>query len=197
MSDESREDGLDHFPPTGGRVHGVVGLVMAAGFLGMWALDRDDVPDPLAAAALVGGVLFWAALLRPRVSVSRETLHLRNMLETVHLPLAAIDELVVGHVLMLRVGDKKFVSPAIGRKPREVRRVARPGPTTVDYVDHVEGRLRSLVADARTRHGVGACSDETKAPALGVRRDPAWPEIVALGAAILLFVLTLVAGIVR
>jgi len=215
VSDESLED-LEHFAPTGGRIVGVLGLVMAAGLVGLWALDRDGVPAPVAAAALVGGVLVWASLLRPRVSVSRETLHLRNMLDTVHVPLAAIDELVVRQVLAVRVGDKKFVSPAVGRKLRKVMRAPRPGqiflpdlpariddgfgpaeaserpPTTVDYVDHVEGRLRERIAEARSRHGIRAYSDEAEALARDVRRQPSWPEIIALVLSTALFVVTLV-----
>ena len=216
MSDESLED-LEHFAPTGGRIVGVLGLVMAAGLVGLWALDRDGVPAPVAAAALVGGVLAWASLLRPRVSVSRDTLHLRNMLETVHVPLAAIDELVVRQVLAVRVGEKKFVSPAVGQKLRKVMRAPRPGqiflpdlpekmddglgpaeapperpPTDVDYVDHVEGRLRKRIAEARSRHGIRAYSDEAEALARDVRRQPAWPEIIALVLSTALFVVTLV-----
>lgn len=217
MSDESLED-LEHFAPTGGRIVGVLGLLMATAVAGLGVLDRDAVPAPVAAAALVGGVLAWASLLRPRVSVSRDTLHLRNMLETIHVPLAAIDQLVVRQVLAVRVGEKRFVSPAVGRKVRKVRgaqqrlgQVFMPGlpdrmddvvgpasvaqrpPTTVSYADHVEGRLRELIADARTRHGVRPYSDEAEALARGVRREPSWPEIVALLLTTALFVVTLVA----
>jgi hypothetical protein len=215
VSDESAE-GLEHFAPTGGRIAGVLGLVTAAGLVGLWALDRDDVPAPVAAAALAGGVLVWASLLRPRVSVSRDTLHLRNMLETIHVPLAAIDELVVRQVLAVRVGEKKFVSPAVGHKLRKVMRAPRPGqiflpdlpekmddalgpagpaervPTSVDYVDHVEGRLRERIAEARTRHGIRAYSDEAEALARDVRRQPSWPEIISLALSTALFVVTLV-----
>jgi hypothetical protein len=215
VSDESLED-LEHFAPTGGRIVGFLGLVLAAGLVGVWALDPDGVPASIAAAALVGAVLVWASLLRPRVSVSRDTLHLRNMLETVHVPLAAIDELVVRQVLAVRVGDKKFVSPAVGHKLRKVMRAPRPGqiflpdlpekmedalgpaeaaerpPTTVDYVDHVENRLRERVAEARSRHGIRAYSDEAEALAGDVRRMPAWPEIIALVLGTALLVLTLV-----
>jgi hypothetical protein len=213
---ESSEEDLEHFPPTGGRVVGVAGLVLAVGFVVLWVLDRDAVPAPVAAGAVVGGVLVWSSLLRPRVSVSRETLHLRNMLETVHVPLAAVDELVVRQVLALRVGEKKFVSPAVGRKLRKVIRAPRPtpmlapplpdtmddavgpasaperAPTEIDYVDHVEGRIRERIAEARTRHGVRAYSDEAAALARDVRREPAWPEIAALVLTTALFVVTLV-----
>ena len=214
--DESPEEDLERFAPTGGRVVGTVGLVLAVGVVVLWVLDRDDVPAWVAAGALVGGVLVWASLLRPRVSVSRETLHLRNMLETINVPLAAVDELVVRQVLAVRVGEKKFVSPAVGHKLRKVIRAPRPGqiflptmpetmddpigpaadtervPTTIDYVDHVEGRLRERIAEARTRHGVRPYSDEAEALARDVRREPAWAEILALGAATLLFVVALV-----
>lgn len=212
---ESPEDGLETFVPTGGRVAGVLGLVMAAGVVASSVVARDDVPVAVGAGALVAGVLAWAALLRPRVSVSTETLHLRNMLETVHVPLAAVDELVVRQVLMVRAGDKKFVSPAVGRTLRKLLKAPRPNqmflpslptqmddgvgpavsggkvPTTVDYVDHVEGRLRERIADARTRLGIKAYSDEAEALARDVRRQPAWPEILALVVTTVLFVLAL------
>ncbi|GAB3256786.1 hypothetical protein [Nocardioides dilutus] len=215
MADESLED-LEHFAPTGGRIVGVLGLLIAAGVAGLWVGDRDGVPAPVAAGALVGGVLAWASLLRPRVSVSRDTLHLRNMLETIHVPLAAIDQLVVRQVLAVRVGEKRFVSPAVGRKLRKAMRGKRPDhvflprlpdrlddavgpaaaperpPTTVDYADHVEERLRERIADARTRHGVRAYSDEAAALARDVRRQPSWPEIVALVLSTALLVVTVV-----
>jgi hypothetical protein len=207
VADESPDGSLaevEHFAPTGGRVTGILGLVVSAGFVVVWLVDRDNVPAPVGVGALVVGVLMWASLLRPRVSVSSETLYLRNMLETIHIPLAAVDELVVRQVLAVRVGDKRFVSPAVGRKLRKVMRAPRPQPllgpavpdamedtvgpteqrehvaTNIDYVDHVESRLRELIAAARSRPAVGA-----------VRREPAWPEIGALTLATLLFVVTL------
>ena len=128
--DESAEEAVERFVPTGGRVTGVVGLVMAAGVIVLWLVDPDSVPAAVAAGALLGGVLVWASLLRPRVSASRETLFLRNMLETIHIPLAAVDELVVRQVLTVRVGEKKYVCPAVGRKLRKVMRgaAARAAP---------------------------------------------------------------------
>ena len=124
------------------------------------------------------------------------------MLETIHIPLAAVDELVVRQVLTVRVGEKKYACPAVGRKLRKVMRVPRPAPllgprvtdemvddlakatdhalgpsseperpkTDIDYADHVEDRLRDLVAEARERHGIRRYSDE--AEALGPRRTP-------------------------
>ena len=214
--DESAEEAVERFVPTGGRITGVVGLVMAAGVIVLWLVDRDNVPAPVAAGALVGGVLVWASLLRPRVSASRETLFLRNMLETIHIPLAAVDELMVRQVLSVRVGEKKYVCPAVGRKLRTVMRAPRAAPllspnmpedlqvdigpssepdrpaTDIDYADHVEDRLHDLVAEARERHGIRRYSDDAEALGRDVRRAPAWPEIVALVVSAGLLVATLV-----
>ena len=67
----------------------------------------------------------------------------------------------------------------------DAARTRRPAtervPTTdIDYADHVEDRLRDLVAEARERHGIRRYSDEAEALARDVRRAPAWPEIAAL-----------------
>jgi hypothetical protein len=202
---ESPEEGLEHFVPTAGRVTGVLGLLVAAGFVVLSLVARDDVPAAVGAGALVAGVLVW---------VSTETLHLRNMLETIHVPLAAVDELVVRQVLVVRVGEKKLVSPALGRRLRKLMRAPRPTtllmpalpermddpiggptearpPTDIDYVDYVEGRLRDAIDKARSRHGITRYSDEAEALARDVRRQPAWAEIAALVLVAGLFVLSL------
>ena len=216
MPDESRDASpagtVEHFVPTGGRVSGVLALLLSAAVVVLGLVRPHDVALPVIAGALLGGILAWAALLRPRVSASAETLYLRNMVETVEVPLAAVDELVVRQVLAVRVGEKKFVSPAVGRKLRKVMKVPRPSSllmpnlpesignepktskkiaTEVDYADHVESRLRTLVEDARQRHGVRRYSDEALALAGDVRRRPAWPEIVAIGVLSVVFLLTI------
>lgn len=218
MPDESPvsapEDGLEHFVPTGGRITGILGLVVVGVVVVLWVVDRDNVAAPVVTGALLAGVLFWASLLRPRVSASSETLVLRNMLETIHIPLAAIDELAIRQVLAVRVGDRRFVCPAVGRKLRKLMHRPRisqlfgptlpdleepagttsgteKAPTDIDYADHVEQRLRHLVDEARTRHGVRPYSDQAEALAAGVRREPSWPEIGALAGTGLLFVAAL------
>ena len=96
------------------------------------------------------------------------------------------------------------MSPCVGRKLRKLIKGPKPNPifmpnlpesmpdsvgpakksakavTSVDYADHVEGRLRELIDQARSRHGVTRYSDEALALAAQVRRPPAWPEIGAL-----------------
>lgn len=225
MPGEAHEDpqrgadaAIEHFAPTGGRVTGVVGLVLAAGILVLGVVRPAEVTAPVMVAAALGGLLAWTASLRPRVSASIETLYLRNMLSTVEVPLAAIDELRVRQVLAVRVGEKKLVSPGVGRKLRKLIKGAQPSPLfmpnlggsmsdsggpetqtasaahSVDYVDHVEGRLLDLIEQARVRHGIERYSDESRALAAQVRRLPAWPEIGGFAVGIVAFAVTLVVG---
>lgn len=219
MPDEPLEDPggpVEHFVPTAGRITGVLGLLLAATVLVVGVVRPGGVIAPVMALAVLGGAVAWAAQLRPRVSVDAETLYLRNMVETIELPLAAVDELVVRQVLAVRVGEKRFVCPGLGRKLRKIVRKpkaqslflpeipesmpdaigpsaeAPKAPTEVDYVDHAESRLRELVDQARQRHGVTRYSDEALALAAGVRRRPAWPEIAVLAGSAAAFVLFVV-----
>lgn len=219
MPDESLDEPageVERFRPTSGRIAGGLAVLLAAAVVVVSLVRPGDVVAPVTAGAAFGGVLAWASLLRPRVSASDETLFLTNMLETVEIPLASVDELVVRQVLVVRAGERTFRSPALGRKLRKVLGVGRPrqlfmpgmseaaadelGPAgeavshtpVVDYADHVESRLRVLVEEARTRRGVRRYSDESLALASGVRRRPAWPEIGALALTAAVLVLTLV-----
>lgn len=221
MSGESLEkpaEVVERFSPTGGRVSGVLAVVLAVATAVLGAVGSDDVVPSFVAGGALGAVLAWAALLRPRVAAGPTTLYLRNMFETVEVPLAAIDQLIVRQVLAVRVGDRKFVSPAVGRKLRKV--LGHPGrgqggfgpnvaekvpdefgsatgtpraATEIDYVDHVEQRLRDLIGEAQQRQGVSAYSDESMALAADVRRRPAWPEIGAVVVLGVAFVVTLLA----
>ena len=44
---------------------------------------------------------------------------LRNMLSTIHLPLAAIEEIAVQQVMAVRVGGKRYVCAGVGRTLRQ------------------------------------------------------------------------------
>lgn len=192
MSDEQPE----RFAPTSGRVMGVVGLLLAVFVVGFGLADPDlGFADWVIALSALGGVLVWAAVLRPRVSLVGEHLELRNMLETDLIPLAAIEELAVRQLLAVRTGDRRFLCPALGKSRRQLR--GRPAfgsgavagrlrskpsdaRTTVDFADFVEQRIRQRMEDERAARGIRAGSAEQLALAKEVRRQPAWPEIVAM-----------------
>ncbi|MDO9495358.1 MAG: hypothetical protein Q7J48_06630 [Nocardioides sp.] len=191
----------ERFVPTSGRVLGVLGVVLAATLVGFALVDRNSgfADWGIALSALVG-VLTWAAVLRPRVSLVDEYLELRNMLETVHIPLAAIEDLALRQMLVVRSGDKRFVCPALGKSRRRLHgraalgygTVAEPAPTGVDYADYIEQRIRQRMSEERTAKGVRPGSAEQQALASGVRRQPAWPEIVALAGLALVALVTFV-----
>ncbi|MBB6628917.1 hypothetical protein H5V45_16435 [Nocardioides sp. KIGAM211] len=190
MSDEA----VERFRPTSGKVLGILALVLSAAVVVIGIVDRDHgFPFPVVAGALVFGVLVWSAMLRPRVWVTSDRLVLRNMLDEVSIPLAAIEQVVVRQVLAVGAGEKRYVSPAVGKSWRKLRagkdQTADP---LQSYPDFVQDRISQLAEDARAQAGVKLLSDEQLALAAGVRRRWAWPEVVALGASIVLFLVAVV-----
>jgi hypothetical protein len=183
-------DNLDEkFPPTGGRVVGVLAVVVSVAVCVLGLVD-----DPVAWVAVTLGVLFaalaWAALLRPRVSIEDDELVLRGIVDTVRLPLAGVEEVVVRQVLAVRVGEKRYTSPAIGQTRRQINRDARrsgdaagtPGDAGQAFAVFVEERIRSRAEDARARLGVRTGSAGQQALTEQVRRVPAVAEITLLAA---------------
>lgn len=190
------EEPVERFRPTGGRLFGLLGLALAVLVVVLGLLNRDQgFPMPVVAAALACVVLVWAAMLRPGVWATPHDLVLRNMLHTAWIPLAAIEQVAVRQVLVVSAGEKRYVSPAVGRSWRQSITSARPtkaADLAQSYPDFVEDRISRLAEDARSRAGVRLLSDEQLELAAGVRRAWAWPEVVALGATVALFVLSIV-----
>lgn len=191
---------VEQFHPTSGRVTAVLVLVLAGVVVVAGVVDAGSVPAPVIAAAVLAAVLAWASMLRPALWATRDHLVMRNMLETVHVPLAAVEQVAVRQVLAVRVGDKRYVSTVVGRPLRKVIRTPRasgaptddaPGPE-LPYADFVEQRLHTLMEAARTAAGVRSLSDEQLALARDVRREPAWVPIALATAAAAALVATLV-----
>ena len=149
-------------------------------------VDAGSVPLPVMAGAALAAVLAWASMLRPALWATTEHLVMRNMLETIHVPLAAVEQLAVRQVLAIKVGEKRYVSTVVGRPLRKAMRTRRSGSAPVEdaapapglpYADFVEQRLHQLMEEARTAAGVESLSDEQLALAADVRREPAWVPI--------------------
>jgi hypothetical protein len=183
------------FDSTSGRVMAVL-TALLGGLAVVAALVSDAYPTAVGAAGLLAVVLAWPAMLRPRVRLDDGFLVLRGMFSTVHLPLAALQSVVVQQVLVATVDDKRYANPGVGRsrframrKPRSTRDLtmtAVPGEgwtpdEGADYADFVEDRIREAAKAAR-RAG--------DAPT-GVRRDWAWLEIALVAGCVLLLVVTL------
>lgn len=196
---DSRTGGpVERFRPTSGRVMGVLAVLLATAVVVIGVVDREHgFSVPVVFAALFLGIVAWAAMLRPGVWVAGEELVLRNMLETVRIPLAAIERVAVRQVLAVSVGERRYVSPAVGRSRRQAMKANRrdadqPGPAE-SYAVFVEERISRLAEDARAKRGIGLLSDEQLELAKGVRRRPAWPEIAGLVVAAVGLVVALVA----
>ena len=180
-----QEQPVERFDPTSGRVTAVLVLVLAGVVVVAGTVDTGSVPLPVMAGAALAAVLAWASMLRPALWATTEHLVMRNMLETIHVPLAAVEQLAVRQVLAIKVGEKRYVSTVVGRPLRKAMRTHRSGSSPVEdaasaplpYADFVEQRLHQLMEEARTAAGVESLSDEQLALAADVRREPAWVPI--------------------
>ena len=175
------------FTPTSGRVLGLVAVAVGLGVAAVGLLDGRGVSWPTVAAGSLFAAAAWASLLRPRVAIEDDALVLRGMVDTVRLPLAAVEDVVVRQVLAVRVGDKRFTSPAVGRPRRQLSKddAGAGGSRAAEAVDlaagvFVQERIRSRAANARDTRGIRVASPEQLALAADVRRVPAVPEIVWL-----------------
>lgn len=186
------------FQPTSGRIMGGLAVVGSIGVVVIAIADSAVVPAPLVSGAILFGVLAWASMLWPAVSVTTEHLVLRTMVERQRLPLAAIENVAVGQVLAVRVGDKRYVSTAISKPWRKALVASRKdkrtppdkAPAEVPYADYVEAEIRNRMDHAREVTGVALLSDDQLALAAGVGRQPAWLPIGLLTASVLGFAIT-------
>lgn len=190
---------VERFHATSGRVTGWMALVLAAIVVvaGVVYLD-DGFPAWVIGVALLGGVLAWAAMLRPALWATGDHLVMRNLAETVHIRLAAVEEMAVRQVLAVRADDRRWVSTVVGRSWRKaIRSGSGPGagaePTEgMAYADFVEHRLHELVDQARTAAGVRPGSPEQLALPDAVRRRRDALPLALIGASVAVLVLTFV-----
>lgn len=197
---------VQRFRATNGRVTGVLGLAVCAAAAAAFASSGSA---HLAARGLLGAafgaVLVWAAIIRPQVTASAGLLTMRTMLETVSIPLASIDTVVVRRYLLVRAGGTKYICPAIGRSLRKTVRTEMkwkgstqmlvPGAQLedrmggvqtevqghdIDYADFVEQQITALAGEDRARRGIEPRSEEEYALGSQVTRRTAWLEVVAL-----------------
>jgi len=202
---------VEKFAQNGGQVVAGLGALVVLGMLVGWVVDPGNVAFWVVPLALVIASVVWTSTLRPRVLVQGSSLVLRNMVTTVRIPLAAIEEVAVRQVLAVRAGDKRYVCAGVGRTLRqaikgsavqrareqmgglraEIATVVEPG---LIYADYIELRLRELIKEDRARRGLTATSPELDELGAQVRRELAWPEIAALVGSVVFFVLVVLLG---
>jgi hypothetical protein len=213
-------DDAQTFRATTGRVTGILGLVTCAFLAVMFVVSASPaVAVPGVIACLLVGVLVWASMLRPGVSATSEELTVRTLFETVTIPLAGIDTVVVRRYLVVRAGGTRYICPAIGRSLRKTVRaemkwgggssqLLSPGSAVgndssviaasdvgrkgeIDYADFVEQRIQHLAAADRGRRGIEERSEEEYELGQQAVRRPFWPVIGALVVLGVAFVVTL------
>jgi len=198
VSDPAPDAVVERFTPTSGRFSGIAGLITAGVVLILAVLGWDTgTPLGVAIVALLGGLLVWAAMLRPALWTTGNDLVMRGMFGTHWIPLAAIDTVIVTQVLAVKVGEQRYVSPVIGYTVRQTMRSkvrdarsptsSAPAPTQ-EHQAFVEARIAYVAQDARDRLGIRKGSPEQQALAAGVRHTWAWPELVAAAVLVLAFV---------
>jgi hypothetical protein len=166
---------VEKFAPNGGVFMAGVGGLVAVAMIVAWATGPERETLWVPCLAIVIALLVWTSTLRPRVLVQGSSLVLRNMLSTVRIPLAAVEEIVVRQVLAVRAGEKRYVCAGVGRSLRQAMKgsaamrarehaggltgefaaadAADVGPGVI-YADYVELRIRDLAKKDRERRGL-------------------------------------------
>ncbi len=209
--------GIQRLRPNNGRAMGVLGLLLCV-FVGVLLVvsEPPSVAVPGVLACLVAAVLVWMALLRPSVAVSETDLYLRTLFESVRIPLASVETVVVGRFLLVRSGGQKYICPAISRPLRRTVRkemkwsgqsALQPGAALerlgdglqtevkeeheIGYADFVEQRILGLAANDRARRGIEERSEAEYELGAEVVRRTAWLELGVLAVLTVAFVVTL------
>jgi hypothetical protein len=205
-----RGEPVERFHATSGRVVGWVSLVVTAGLVGYVAFDmRTATGLRLATGLVLLGVLVWVSQLRPRATAYPDVLYLQNSVRDAVVPLTTIDEVVVGRMLTVRVGERRYSCTGIGTPLRALVRARSKGPSSLlgwdrleayteestpprpdqsamTYQDFVETRIVDLVEDARRRAAL-------RPPSSSESPQEKWalPELVAIAGAAAAFALSL------
>ena len=188
---------VERFHATSGRVTGwlTLGLSAVLVVFGLVYLD-EGFPPWVVGLALLVGVLAWASMLRPALWATQHHLVMQNLAETVHIRLAAVEEMAVRQVLAVRADDRRWVSSVVGRSWRKAV-TARRAPDAsgearegMPYAEFVENRLHDLVDRARTAAGVVPGSPEQLALPDPVHRERAWLPVGLIAAALVVLVVT-------
>jgi hypothetical protein len=213
---------LQRFRPTNGRVMGLLGIVLCGALAAVFVTSAPaSTAVPATLACAFAALLVWAAMLRPTVAATSEELRIRTMFETVEIPLASIETVLVRRFLVVRSGGRKYICPAISRSLRKTVRselkwsggggnMLLPGVTAdgggrstlkqdagahdLAYPDFVEQRIEQLAADDRARRGIEARSEEEYELGSQVVHRKAWLELGLLAVLAVAFVVALVIG---
>jgi hypothetical protein len=177
-------EGQTWFGATNGRVTGVIGVIAGA------VVVLIGIFQPSAIAVVIGLMIAlgtWMVLLRPRVGMRGDELLLRGIVSTLVVPLASLGTVTVRQVLAVWVGERRYVSPAVGHTFREINRQRRDAGQ-VEEIKVGETKYADHVCDLITERSREARRDG--APTGPVRRE--WALLELAGAAVLVVALVVV-----
>lgn len=205
-----RGEPVERFHATSGRFVGSMTLAVLAAVLVYVVVDVHSVDGVrLGTGALFFGVLVWLTQLRPGAVAYADVLHLMNSVRDVDVPLALIDDVHVGRMLSVWVGEERYVCVGIGTPLRALVRPKKAGSSSVlgwdrleedskyatpprppeslmSYPEFVESRIATLAEEARRRRRAEGSPAEERA-----HGEWAWPGIIALAATGVAFVVSL------
>jgi hypothetical protein len=120
---EQAPEQVQRFRASNGKITGIVGLVACPVVAAAIVISE---PAHVGVAGVIAcafaAVVVWLAMLRPSVSATESELRLRSVFETVTIPMASIETVVVRRYLLVRSGGRRYICPAIGRSLRKTVR---------------------------------------------------------------------------
>lgn len=210
MSASAADPGEERlFRPTSGTAVGWTGVVLAAvALVSVLVGDHTLGGARFGLAAAIFGLLVYCFMLRPRLVIGRAHLELRNPFGSWHVPLAAVQKVVVRAVTRVYTDERRFDGVAVGRPVRSMvrgkqvrqRSIGLPGLGASRYTEDESvsqvprGQLDAdMVADFVTEQILLAAdrAREADGPVGTPTRRWAWPEIVVLGVLVVGLVVTL------
>ncbi|MBO1767528.1 hypothetical protein [Allobranchiibius sp. GilTou38] len=194
------------FRQSGAMVLGIVTIVICAVILvfGLWSMHRlhaVDIAWPIAVALLA-----WVLFVRPCVVLTEQAVVIHNLVRDVQIPWAAVESTQSRwNLKVVTTGGAGYGSWAITTQRRRVPRAQRIGLGMGNFRSRAErkqpidvGAYLNGPERAQSAAAVAASIDEMKAASApqptgdtGVRVQPAWWGIAALGAAVVLIVVGL------
>ena len=182
----------ERFGPTNGRTPGMLGIAAVLVAVVAALADGWHHSDLLLLSCLsLASLLIWVVMFRPAVRSDGALLHMRNMVSTTTVPLALVDKVLVGAMMLVRVGETTYKSIAVQRSRRRGSSRDGRGLTSArggshqhtvmpmgsvakefgNYSDFIEERIMYLADEARVHHR----GDDQP-----VRLTWAWPEILGI-----------------
>lgn len=172
---------VEKFQSPGSRITGAAVVLLAMAAVVLVAIDGITQGEAVAICIIgLTAMLAWVSMVRPMLLLDETTLTVRNMFDTLFVPVRDVTEVLVRRYTVISAGERTINSNAVSRGLRQLVRARQPGPngsltapteehpSTVEYAQFVTDRILSQARAAR----------ENEQPGRDIRRVLAWPEIV-------------------